>query len=86
MEKGWGERRIREDLFALGFTREAVEEAMEDLSDVDWEENCALAIRKKYREIPEERHERQKLVAAMVRLGYHADTVKAALRSILREG
>ena len=86
VEKGWGERRIREDLFALGFTREAVEEAMEDLSDVDWEENCALAIRKKYREIPEERHERQKLVAAMVRLGYHADTVKAALRSILREG
>ena len=84
--KGWGERRIREDLFALGFAREAVEDAMEDLSDVDWEENCASAIRKKYRQIPEDRHEFQKLVAAMVRLGYEADTVKAALRSVLREG
>ena len=84
--KGWGERRIREDLFALGFTREAVEEAMAELSPVDWEENCTAAIRKKYREIPEERKELQKLVAAMMRLGYDGDTVKAALRQIMREG
>ena len=83
--KGWGERRIREDLCAHGFTREAVEEAILELSDVDWEENCAAAIRKKYREIPEDRGDRQKLVAAMMRLGYDADTVKAAVRMILRE-
>ena len=84
--KGWGERRIREDLFSLGFTREAVEEAMAQLSDVDWEENCAAVIRKKYRDIPGERKELQKLVAAMMRLGYDGDTVKAALRQIMREG
>lgn len=83
--KGWGERRIREDLIAHGFTREAVEEAMEDISDTDWEENCAAAIRKKYGEIPEDRGERQKLIAAMVRLGYDTDTVKEAMRTILRE-
>ena len=86
LNKGWGERRIEEDLFAHGFTREAVEEAVAQLSDVDWEENCASVIRKKYREIPAERRELQKLVAAMMRLGYDADTVKAALRSIMREG
>ena len=85
VSKGWGERRIEEDLFAHGFTREAVEEAMTQLSDVDWEENCASAIRKKYREIPAERRELQKLMAAMMRLGYDADTVKAALRRIMRE-
>ena len=85
MSKGWGERRIEEDLFAHGFTREAVEEAMTQLSDVDWEENCASAIRKKYREIPAERRELQKLMAAMMRLGYDGDTVKAALRRALRE-
>ena len=84
--KGWGERRIEEDLFAHGFTREAVEEAMAQLSDVDWEENCAIAIRKKCREIPAERRELQKLVAAMMRLGYDADTVKSALRKVVREG
>ena len=83
--KGWGERRIREDLIAHGFTREAVEEAMENISDTDWEENCTEAIRKKYGEIPEDRGERQKLMAAMVRLGYDTDTVKEAMRTILRE-
>ncbi len=85
VSKGWGERRIREDLCAHGFTREAVEEAMEELSDTDWVENCASAIRKKYGEIPEDKGERQKLIAAMMRLGYDADTVKEAVRDILRE-
>ena len=82
--KGWGERRIREDLCAYGFTREAVEEAMEALFDVDWEENCAIAIRKKYREIPEDKGERQKLIASVMRLGYDTDTVNSAKRQIQR--
>ena len=85
VDKGWGERRIEEDLLVHGFTREAVEEAMAQLSEVDWEENCASAIRKKYRVLPEERGDRQKLVAAMIRFGYHTDTVKNALRKLLRE-
>ena len=85
IRKGWGERRIREDLAAHGFTCEAVEEAMESLSDTDWEENCAEAIRKKYGKIPEDKGERQKLMAAMMRLGYDADTIRGAMRRILRE-
>ena len=85
IRKGWGERRIREDLIAHGFTREAVEEAMESLADTDWEENCAEAIRKKYGGIPEDRGERQKLIASMMRLGYDTDTVREAMRTILRE-
>lgn len=86
IRKGWGARRICEDLGAHGFTREAVEEAMEAISQTDWEALCASVIRKKYRTIPEERGERQKLMAAMMRLGYSADTVKEALRRILRDG
>lgn len=85
LRKGWGERRIREDLMTHGFTREAVEEAMESLSDTDWVENCAAAIRKKYGEIPEDKGERQKLIAAMMRQGYDADTVREAMREILRK-
>jgi len=57
---------------------------MEEISDTDWDENCAAAIRKKYGEIPEDRGERQKLIASMMRLGYDADTVKEAMRTILR--
>ena len=84
VSKGWGERRIREDLVAHGFAREAVEEAMEAVSEEDWEENCVACIEKKYGEIPEDRGERQKLMAAMMRLGYDADTVKEAIRRIRR--
>ena len=85
VSKGWGERRIREDLMAHGFTREAVEEAMEDLADTDWVENCAAAIRKKYGEIPEDKGERQKLIAAMTRRGYDTDTIREAMREILKK-
>lgn len=84
LRKGWGERRIREDLMTHGFTREAVEEAMESLSDTDWVENCTAAIRKKYGEIPEDKSERQKLMAAMMRQGYDTDTVREAMREILK--
>ena len=85
LRKGWGERRIREDLMTHGFTREAVEEAMESLSDTDWVENCTTAIRKKYGEIPEDKGERQKLIAAMMRLGHDTDTVREAMREILKK-
>ncbi len=83
--KGWGPLRIREDLRAQGFSSEAAEEAMEALAEVDWTEACAEVIRKKYGEIPSDRGERQKLIAAMLRLGYDADTVREAMRVILRE-
>ena len=79
LRKGWGERRIREDLGAHGFSREAVEEAMEALSDVDWAEACAVALRKRYGEIPNERGERQKLMAAMMRLGFDTEDIRAAM-------
>ena len=85
LRKGWGERRIREDLCAHGFSRETVEEAMESLSDVDWAEACAAVLRKRYGEIPRDRGELQKLMAAMMRMGYDSDTVRSAMREILKE-
>ncbi len=86
VRKLWGPLRIREDLRAHGFASDAIEEALEGLSEVDWVESCAAAIRKKYGEIPADRQQRQKLMAAVLRLGYDGETVKEALRMILREG
>ncbi len=83
--KLWGPRRIREDLRAQGFTPDAVEEALDALSEVDWAENCAAAIRKKYGEVPADKAERQKLTAAVMRLGYDSDTARQAMRMLLRE-
>ncbi len=86
VRKLWGPRRIREDLRANGFAPDAVAEAMESVSEVDFEENCATVIRKKYHGVPEDRTERQKLFAALARLGYDADVIREAMRRVEREG
>ena len=83
--KLWGPRRIREDLRANGFSPDAVEEAMDSLAEVDFEENCAAVIRKKYRTLPDDRAARQKMTAALMRLGYDADLIRAAARRLTDE-
>lgn len=80
--KLWGPRRIREDLRANGFSPDAVEEAMESLAEVDFAENCAAVIRKKYRTLPADRAARQKMTAALMRLGYDADLIRTAARRV----
>ena len=85
VRKGWGLRRIREDLRAHGFEPEAVSAATESLSEVDFTENCAAVIRKRYGGVPAERSDRQKLMAAMLRLGYEAEEIRAAMRQVARE-
>ncbi len=85
VRKLWGPRRIREDLRANGFSPDAVEEAMESLAEVDFEENCATLIRKKHRGVPADRAGRQKLTAALLRLGYDGDVVRRAMQAVLRE-
>ena len=85
LRKGWGLRRVCEDLRAQGFPSEVIEEVAEGLSEVDFAENCAAVIRKKYGEIPEDRAGRQKLMAAMMRLGYDPDEIREAMRRILRD-
>lgn len=85
LRKGWGLRRICEDLRAQGFPSDVIDEVAEGLSEVDFTENCAAVILKKYGEIPEDRAGRQKLMAAMMRLGYDSDEIREAMRRILRD-
>ena len=82
VRKLWGPRRIREDLRANGFSPDAVEEAMNSLAEVDFAENCAAVIRKKYRTLPDDRAAKQKMVAALMRLGYDGDVIRAAARRV----
>lgn len=84
LRKGWGPRRIREDLRARWLEPKAVEAAMEELAQVDFDEICAEVIRKKYGDLPVERAERQKLTAALMRLGYDLDHIHAAMRLLSR--
>ncbi len=80
LRKGWGPRRIREDLRANGFSPEAVEAALEALADVDFEAACYELVCRKYAPLPADRASREKIAAALIRLGYDTSDVRAALR------
>ena len=80
VRKLWGPRRIREDLRAQGYEREAIDAAMLSLEDgdVNFAENCAAVIRRKWGGIPTDRAARAKYRAALLRLGYESETVREA--------
>lgn len=85
LRKLWGPRRIAEDLRAQGFSADAVASALDQLSDVDFCESCAEVIHKKYRTVPADRAGQQKLIAALMRLGYDVGTAREAMRRVGRE-
>ncbi len=80
VDKLWGPRRIKEDLFARGFTAEVIENTLSDLEDVDFAANCAAVIRKKYGGVPKDMPARRKLAAALVRQGYTSEHINRAVR------
>jgi len=79
VRKLWGPRRIKEDLYARGFTAEAIDTAMDSLSRVDFVANCAKVISKKYGYLSEDPREAKKMVASLMRMGYTASQIKAAI-------
>lgn len=86
VRKGWGPRRISEDLYAQRYPRELIEQAMEELSDtVDFAESCATVIKRKYHGVPSDRNDRRRLTAALARLGYGMEDIRAAMQSVAGE-
>ena len=81
VKKRWGLSRIRNDLYAKGFERAAMEEALEVLADgdVDFVANCQAVIEKKYGGVPQESKARQSMRAALVRLGYSSEEIRKAM-------
>lgn len=77
--KLWGPRRIRDDLFARGFPSEVIAVAMDSLADVDFAENCARVIEKKYGGVPKDPAAKRKMIAALMRLGYTSDHIRDAI-------
>ncbi len=84
LRKLWGAGRIRSALWAKGYGREAMQGLSELLEDVDFAENCAELIRKKYGEVPDDPQERRRMMAALARAGYSAGEIKQAFMRIRR--
>ena len=85
LRKSWGPRRIREDLRANGFSADAVDEALESIADVDFEAACYELVCRKYTPLPDDRAGRDKIIAALIRLGYDAEDARAALRRAAKQ-
>ncbi len=76
--KLWGRAKILSKLREEGFDAEAMSAALEYLGEVDFAENCAALIRKKYGDMPNDRREREKLYASLSRMGYSSSDIKKA--------
>ena len=83
--KYWGRRRITAELSAKGYPREVIDNALAQIPEEDFMRALHVILVKKYGEIPEDRAGRQKLMAAMMRLGYDSDEIREAMRRILRD-
>ncbi len=85
IRKGWGIRRIRDDLRAHGFSADVTEEALEALNEVDLSARCAAVIRKKYGSIPGDPADRKKMIASLMRQGYGMDEIREAMEMVSQE-
>ncbi len=76
-----GKKRIAAELFAKGYSAQAVRRALNklDLSGADFVAGCRRLIEKRYAELPQEPHERQKLYAALMRCGYTTSEISQAI-------
>lgn len=82
--KGWAERRVAQELTLRGVDRELAREAAAEAAPDPQEALCALIERKYARRLGDEKGVRQ-TVAALQRLGYGWEDIRAALRNALPE-
>ncbi len=81
-KKLWGEGRIRAHLWSKGYDRDSMEQLPALLSGIDFVENCARLLQKKYRELPTDPAELRRLTASLARYGYSLSQVKEAMRIV----
>lgn len=81
--KKYGKNRVRSELFRRGITSDIINEvieAYEEENDSDNVEKIVDIIRKKYYNKLIDEKSRQKVVAALVRLGYSFSDIRQAMR------
>ena len=81
LRKGYGVRRVRQELARKGIAPEIADQVLDQWEDLDQtaRENMARVLEKRYPRWREEEAVRRRAVAALQRLGYTWDQVRAAL-------
>lgn len=80
LKKYWGRSKIIQKLREEGYDEESVDCAIEYLSEIDFSEQCALLIEKRYMKIPSDRYELQKMCASISRYGYSGSEIKGGIK------
>ena len=85
--KGWGRTRITSSLYEKGYAAPIVHEALDRLDDdgVDYVENCAALMRRRFPDRSTDPRERAKMYAALARYGYTSSDIREALRLLENE-
>ena len=83
--KRWGRTRIFMKLREEGFEESAMEQAKRYLDEVDFAENCAALIAKKYGSVPDDRHERELMYASLSRSGYSSADIRLAMEKCAKK-
>ena len=79
--KGYGIKRIKQELVFRGIDREIAENAIESL-DIDTQTRIILVIKKKYINKLDDEKGRKRAIDGLMRLGYSYSDIKTALNSI----
>ena len=79
--KGYGIKRIKQELIFRGLDREIVENTIETL-DIDTQTRIILVIKKKYLNKLDDEKGRKRAIDGLMRLGYSYSDIKSALNSI----
>ena len=79
--KGYGIKRIKQELIFRGIDREIAENAIETL-DIDTQSRIILVIKKKYLNKIDDEKGRKRAIDGLMRLGYSYSDIKSALNSI----
>ena len=79
--KGYGIKRIKQELIFRGIDREIAENAIETL-DIDTQNRIILIIKKKYLNKIDDEKGRKRAIDGLMRLGYSYSDIKNALNSI----
>ena len=83
LRKNWGPKRIMNYLSQKGYCGAALEHAEEYLREVDFNFHCYALIGKKYSgALSDERAERDRAIAGLIRYGYSFSQVREAIREM----
>ena len=87
LQKLWGKKRIISHLYSKGFSESSVRDALDELGEIDYAENCKKLILRDHKRgllaAREDKAEMSKLVASLTRMGYSFSEIKSALAEIL---